>query len=71
MNNALIATSLHRSLIILIAFSDAENFHHYGHLDIPLDRLSSQKPWIAGFYSSCGPVQYTLKAWCSRMNTSL
>lgn len=51
--------------------TEAEHHQFYGHLDIPLDRLASQKPWIVGFYSSCGPVQYTLKAWCSRMATTL
>ncbi|KAG0566858.1 hypothetical protein KC19_7G093100 [Ceratodon purpureus] len=47
-----------------VDFIGAEHHQYYGHLDIPLDRLGS-KP-IVGFYSSCGPVQYTLKAWCSQ-----
>lgn len=48
------------------SISDAEHHRFYGHLDVPLDGNASQ-PWVAGFYSSCGPVLYTLKAWCSGM----
>ncbi|XP_024385263.1 uncharacterized protein [Physcomitrium patens] len=47
-----------------VNFIDAEHHRFYGHLDVPLDGNASQ-PWVAGFYSSCGPVLYTLKAWCS------
>jgi len=38
-------------------------------LDIPLG-LNASQPWMVGFYSSCGPVQYTLKAWCSGTTTT-
>ncbi|KAG0602873.1 hypothetical protein M758_10G048100 [Ceratodon purpureus] len=34
-----------------------------GHLDIPLG--NSSQPWVVGIYSSCGPVQFTMKSWCS------
>lgn len=33
------------------------------HLDIFLGNVS--QPWVVGIYSSCGPVQYTMKSWCS------
>ncbi|XP_024401275.1 uncharacterized protein [Physcomitrium patens] len=47
-----------------VDFIDAQSKEYSGHLSIPLRQNASQ-PWIAGFYSSCGPLLYHLKAWCS------
>jgi len=44
--------------------TDSDQPRYYTHLDLPLEGNTSI-PWFAGVYSSCGPVQYTLKAWCS------
>lgn len=51
-------------------FSDLDQPRYYTHLDLPLEGNTSI-PWFVGVYSSCGPVQYTLKAWCSSMSSNL
>lgn len=48
-------------------FSDLDELRYNTHLDLPLGGNTSL-PWFVGVYSSCGPLEYTLKAWCSSMS---
>jgi hypothetical protein len=50
-----------------VHFTGANSDQLFGHLDIPLGNAS--QPWVVGIYSSCGPVQFTVKSWCSGVTT--
>lgn len=51
-----------------VLLSDSEHLRSYTHLDVQLGAsLESTPPWFAAVYSSSGPLQYTVKAWCSGM----